>query len=42
MYSIGGAIFDKQGEKRKNAAHKEGDPEEIDDEEDGKAATHGC
>lgn len=42
MYSVGRAIFDEQGEKCKNAAHKEGNAEEIDDEEDGKAATHDC
>lgn len=42
MYSVGRAIFDEQSEKGKNTAHKEGDAEEIDDEKDGKAATHDC
>ena len=39
---VGGAIFDQKGEKGEDAMNKPGDNEGVDEDEDGKAATHVC
>ncbi len=38
---IGRAIFDEEGEQGEDAAHEEGNDQDINDEEDGEASTHG-
>ena len=39
---VGRAIFDQKCEKGEDAMNKPGDNEGVDDDEDGKAATHVC
>ena len=43
MNSVGGAIFNEEGEEGEDGTEQEDDNNGVDDEEDGEAATHcGC
>ena len=41
MDSIGGAIFDEEGQEGEDTVNEEGDDQGIDENEDGNATTHG-
>lgn len=40
--SVRRAIFDQEREESENAMNEEGDDEDVDEDEDGEAATHVC